>query len=127
MDVPDLLPIIAVLSSRALRAERAQEKRNQELTTTRGVLRKTAADLEEATRLADSLYETCQRMGVVVDYLVKGWADKNSDGVESGSFEFMLSSVLQQLEGLEEHKMGPRNDDSVAQIPHREDDVTDKS
>ncbi|KAE8155583.1 hypothetical protein BDV40DRAFT_306868 [Aspergillus tamarii] len=101
MDLPDLLPTIAILGNRALQAERAHAKRNQDLSTLRGILKRTTADLEDATKLADVLYETCQRMGTVIDYLIKeSKAQSKGDG-ESGSFEAILNSVLEQLEAQE--------------------------
>jgi hypothetical protein len=49
--------------------------------------------------LADLLYETNQRMGTVIDYLLKERGTAPTG--ESDSFEIMLNRVLNQLEGTE--------------------------
>lgn len=81
--------------------ERIQAKRNQDVSTLRGSLKRTTADLEDATKLADVLYETRQRMGVVIDYLIKELKVQSNEDGESGSFETILSSALEQLEAQE--------------------------
>jgi hypothetical protein len=58
--------------------------------------RQTNAELEEATRLADVLYETCEHMGSVIDHLLKG---RGVERQHSESFEVLLTRVLRQREG----------------------------
>jgi hypothetical protein len=61
--------------------------------------KQTIADLEEATKLADVLYETCQHMGFVIDQLLK---DRGIERQHSESFEILLNGVLRQREGHRE-------------------------
>ncbi|KAH8430234.1 uncharacterized protein LDX57_007903 [Aspergillus melleus] len=95
MDISDVLRIIAELSSRAARADRDQQRRNHDHRSTREALKQTTADLEEVAKLADVLYETCHRMGTVIDYLLK---ERGVNGQESDPFEMILSHVLNALE-----------------------------
>ena len=100
--------MIAELSTRALRFDRQQQKRICEHRAAREALKQTAADLEEVAKLANALYETNQRMGVVIDYLL------NERGVETGreaqSSETMLLAVLHQIEVQETEQCDDSND-----------------
>lgn len=75
-----------------------QEKQSRELLTTQRALNQTTMELDEATRLADMLYETSQHLGTVTDYLLKELGLKLNDSEDSGSFELVLSSVSGRLE-----------------------------
>jgi adenosyl cobinamide kinase/adenosyl cobinamide phosphate guanylyltransferase len=80
-----------------MRSDRERQKRVQEHRATRATLKQTTADLEEMAKLANVLYETSQRMGKVVDYLLK----EHGVGAASQdvqSFEFILNSVIHQIE-----------------------------
>lgn len=87
------------LSVRSLRAHREQEKHIHEHRSLQEALQQTTSDLEETVNLADLLYETNQRMGTVIDFLLKERGIVPSG--ESDSFEIMLNRVLNQLEGIE--------------------------
>lgn len=78
-----------------------QEKQSRELLTTQCTLTRTAAELEEATRLADMLYETSNHLGAVVHYLLKELGLKLEDGGDPDSFELILHSVSDRLETQE--------------------------
>jgi ABC-type nitrate/sulfonate/bicarbonate transport system ATPase subunit len=93
----EALHVIATLNSRALRAERAQEKLGQELVTTREALKQVTNELQETVRLADLLYEVSQRTGTVADYLLKEHNMKESHK-NSASFEVILKNVMKQIE-----------------------------
>ncbi|KAJ1713211.1 hypothetical protein NYO67_4601 [Aspergillus flavus] len=99
MDTTDALRVIYELSVRSLRAHREQEKHINEHRNLQEALQQTTSDLEETVNLADLLYETNQRMGTVIDFLLKERGIIPSG--ESDSFEIMLNRVLNQLEGTE--------------------------
>lgn len=104
----DVLRVVTELSTQTFRSRREQQKSTQEHRATREALKQTTADLEEVAKLANALYETSQRMGVVIDYLLK------ERGVETGkeiqSFELMLSAVLHQIEMQETEQSDNSND-----------------
>jgi uncharacterized protein YjiS (DUF1127 family) len=91
-----VLRIIAEISSRALQADDDQQRWSQECRMLRKAQKQTSAELEEATKLADVLYETCQHMGSMIDHLLK---DGGIERKHSESFEVLLTRVLRQREG----------------------------
>lgn len=76
-------------------------------------LRETTDDLDEMTRLTDLLFETCRRMGAIIDHLLLkvGATIDHSD-----SFDAILNTVLsecgksgheaEQLHGLRGEELG---------------------
>ncbi|KAJ0295255.1 hypothetical protein COL922a_014086, partial [Colletotrichum nupharicola] len=117
----DALRVICELSVRALRAHREQQKYTKEHRNLQEALQQTTSDLEETVDLAGLLYDTNQRMGTVIDYLLKE-RGKAPTG-ESQSFETMLDRVLNQLEGTEGDRSGgtksptPAGDVTMAENP----------
>ena len=104
----DVLRVVTELSTQTFRSRREQQKSTQEHRATREALKQTTADLEEVAKLANALYETSQRMGVVIDYLLKERAVET--GKEVQSFELMLSAVLHQIEMQETEQSDNSND-----------------
>ncbi|GIJ92750.1 hypothetical protein Asppvi_002028 [Aspergillus pseudoviridinutans] len=96
MESSNVLRIIAELSARALRTNDDQQSWSQECRALREALKQTTAELEEATKLADVLYETSKHMGSVIDHLLK---DHGGETQQSESFEILLTRVLRQREG----------------------------
>jgi translation initiation factor 2B subunit (eIF-2B alpha/beta/delta family) len=94
-----VLRIIAEISALALRTNDDQQRWSQEGRALREALKQTTAELEEAAKLADVLYETCQHMGSVIDQLLK---DRGIERKRSESFEILLTRVLRQREGHRE-------------------------
>ncbi|KOC07046.1 hypothetical protein AFLA70_559g000431 [Aspergillus flavus AF70] len=114
----DALRVIYELSVRSLRAHREQEKHIHEHRSLQEALQQTTSDLEETVNLADLLYETNQRMGTAIDFLLKERGIVASG--ESDSFEIMLNRVLNQLEGIE----GDRRDRRDRTSPTPAGDIT---
>ncbi|KAL4861319.1 hypothetical protein BDV12DRAFT_191154 [Aspergillus spectabilis] len=104
MDTADVLRVICELSVRALRPYREQQKHIKEHQNLQEALQQTTSDLEETVDLAGLLYETNQRMGTVIDYLLK--ERRTVPTGESASFEIMLDRVLNQLESTEGDRTG---------------------
>lgn len=100
--------MIAELSARALRSDREQQKKTYEHRATRDALTQMTADFEEVANFANALYETSQRMGGVIDYLLKERGVKTDQ--EAQSFEFMLNAVLRQLEAQDIEQSDDSND-----------------
>lgn len=96
-----MLRIIAEISTQALRTNDDQQRRSKECRTLREALRQRTSELEEATKLADILYETCQQLGAVIDQLLK---DRATGSQQSESFEILLTRVLRQREGRGEER-----------------------
>ncbi|CEL11784.1 hypothetical protein ASPCAL14880 [Aspergillus calidoustus] len=121
MDTADALRVICELSVRALRAHREQQKHTKEHRNLQEALQQTTSDLEETVDLAGLLYDTNQRMGTVIDYLLKERGTAPTG--ESQSFETMLDRVLNQLEGTEGDRSGgtksptPAGDVTMAENP----------
>lgn len=111
---------------RALRAHREQQKHVDEHRNLQEALQQTTSDLEETVDLADLLYETNQRMGTVVDYLLKEQGTVPSG--ESDSFEIVLNRVLNQVESTEGDRAGgtksptPAGDVTMAENPASTED-----
>ncbi|KAH1311315.1 hypothetical protein KXW65_004191 [Aspergillus fumigatus] len=101
MDSSNVLRIIAEISTQALRTNDDQRRRSKECRALREALRQRTSELEEATKLADVLYETCQQLGAVIDQLLK---DRATGGQQSESFEILLTRVLRQREGRGEER-----------------------
>ncbi|KAF9890698.1 hypothetical protein FE257_005564 [Aspergillus nanangensis] len=99
MDLSNVLRTIAELSSRAVRADRDQQRRSHDHRSTREALRQATADLEEVAKLADVLYRTSQRMGAVIDYLLK---KRGANSQEPESLKIIMSHVLHELENQRE-------------------------
>ncbi|KAL2866050.1 uncharacterized protein BJX67DRAFT_382152 [Aspergillus lucknowensis] len=87
-----------------LREHREQQKHIREHRDLQEALRQTTSDLEETVDLAGLLYETNQRIGTVIDYLLKGRGTVPTG--ESESFEIVLDRDLNQLEGTEGDRTG---------------------
>ena len=118
--------MIYELSVRALRRHREQQKHIHEHRNLQEALQQTTSDLDEMVNLADFLYETNQRMGAVIDYLLKERGAVASG--ESDSFEIVLNRVLNQLEGAEGDRTGgtespaPAGDVTMAENPASTED-----
>lgn len=106
---------------RALRANREQQKHIDEHRNLQEALQQTTSDLEETVDLAGLLYETNQRMGTVIDYLLKERGTASPG--ESDSFEIVLNRVLNQVESTEGDRRGgtkpptPAGDVTMAENP----------
>ncbi|KAJ5033083.1 hypothetical protein NUH16_003213 [Penicillium rubens] len=104
MDNLNFLRILSRLDARALRAERAQAKLEQELSATEANAKQMAAELDQVSKLAEIFYEVSQRMGLVVDHLLKkrGVREREHEPEsdhEPESVKKMLEEVLKELEG----------------------------
>ena len=71
--------MLAKIDARSTRAERAQAKVEQELLNAQKTLQQTNIELEQITRLAEIFYETSQKMGSVVDQLMKSKEHKKNE------------------------------------------------
>ena len=102
--------MLARFDARAVRAERAQSKAEQELGAVRAALQQMTIEHDQLSRLAEIFYETCKRMGKVVDH----WMTTrvlNGDGERNGavkkeeddpvSMKELLDRVLEELEKSE--------------------------
>lgn len=87
--------MISTFNSRWVLSERRLAKYQQELTGTRQSLVQTNRDLDEVAKLAELLYETNRRMGVITDYLLKHQALTDEDK-EPKSFDAMFNWVVVQ-------------------------------
>lgn len=87
--------MISTFNSRWVLSERRLAKYQQELTETRQLLVQTNRDLDEVAKLAEVLYETNRRMGVVTDYLLKHQGLKDGDQ-EPKSFDAMFNWAVVQ-------------------------------
>jgi len=111
---------------RALRAHREQQKHVDEHRNLQEALQQTTSALEEPVDVAGLLYETNQRMGTVVDYLLKEQGTVPSG--ESDSFEIVLNRVLNQGESTEGDRTGgtkpptPAGDVTMAENPASTED-----
>ncbi|KAJ6105194.1 hypothetical protein N7523_010277 [Penicillium sp. IBT 18751x] len=97
MDASEILRTIATLNSRAVRAERIVTKYEQELAALRHSHQQMKSDFEETVKVAELLYETNRRVGVVTDYLLKHHGIHDDDE-EPKSFEAMFTWVQKQVE-----------------------------
>ena len=84
------------LDSRALRAEQAHAKLEQEVKSLQESLRQSREDFDHVARLLEIFYDLNQRTGAVVDYLLRerGVRDKER---EPQSIQIMLSAILKEL------------------------------
>lgn len=89
--------MLARFDARSTRAERAQAKAEQELLNAQKTLQQTNIELEQITRLAEIFYETSQKMGSVVDQLMKSKGHKKNEE-EPESMRAMLDVVLEERE-----------------------------
>ena len=87
--------MISTFNSRWALSERRLAKYQQELSTTRHTLAQANRDLDEAAKLAEILYETNRRMGLITDFLLKSQGLKDGEG-EPKSFDAMFSWVTKQ-------------------------------
>ena len=98
--------MIASLKVWTLRTEQIQTQLEQELAATQESLMHAINELQEATKLADILYEVCQNLGLVTDHLIK---QKGVEEDEQGSqsFEAILSTVVNRLDSNKviDHRM----------------------
>ncbi|KAJ5500621.1 hypothetical protein N7453_009672 [Penicillium expansum] len=97
MDPSEYLRILARLDTRAVRAERAQIKLEQALGDMQATLKHAIEDRDHVSRLADIFYELTQKMGGVIDYLLKERGAKKP-GHEPESTHIILDVLLKQLE-----------------------------
>lgn len=99
--------MLARFDARAVRAERAQVKAEQELGAVQAALQQMTAEHDQLSRLAEIFYETCKRMGKVVDHWMKAQELKGNEGAakgeedESESMTKILDRVLDDLEKSE--------------------------
>ncbi|KAJ5531461.1 hypothetical protein N7527_004854 [Penicillium freii] len=97
MGSSEYLRILARLDTRAVRAERAQTKLEQALGDMQATLKHAIEDRDHVSRLADIFYELTQKMGGVIDYLLKERGAKEP-GYEPESTHVILDVLLKQLE-----------------------------
>ncbi|KXG54740.1 uncharacterized protein PGRI_096150 [Penicillium griseofulvum] len=71
MDSSEYLRLLARLDSRAVRAERAQTKLEQELSASRAAEKQATEEVGHVSRLADIFFELSQILGGVVDHWLK--------------------------------------------------------
>lgn len=106
---------------RALRAHQEQQKHTRDHRSLQEALQQTTSDLEEMVNLADLLYETSQRMGTVIDFLLKERG--TAPAGESDSFEIVLNRMLNQLDGTDGNRTegaqspAPAGDVTMAENP----------
>lgn len=102
--------MLARFDARAVRAERAQSKAEQELGAVRAALQQMTIEHDQLSRLAEIFYETCKRMGKVVDHwmttrVLKGDGEGNGAAKEEEddpvSMKELLDRVLEELEKSE--------------------------
>ncbi|KAJ5230942.1 hypothetical protein N7489_011650 [Penicillium chrysogenum] len=96
----EYLRILARLDIRAVRAERAQSKLEQELSASKAAEKQATKELEHVSRLADIFFELSQKLGGVVDHWLKE-RGANQSGQEPESTKVMLDVLLKQLEAQE--------------------------
>ncbi|CAI7610974.1 unnamed protein product [Penicillium viridicatum] len=96
----EYLRILARLDIRAVRAERAQSKLEQELSASKAAEKQATEELEHVSRLADIFFELSQKLGGVVDHWLKE-RGANQSGQEPESTKVMLDVLLKQLEAQE--------------------------
>ena len=89
--------MLAKIDARSTRAERAQAKVEQELLNAQKTLQQTNIELEQITRLAEIFYETSQKMGSVVDQLMRSKEHKKNEE-EPESMRAMLDVALEERE-----------------------------
>lgn len=89
--------MLARFDARSTRAERAQAKAEQELLNVQKTLQQSNIELEQITRLAEIFYETSQKLGTVVDQLMKSKGPKENEE-EPESMRAMLDVVLGERE-----------------------------
>ncbi|KAJ5642287.1 hypothetical protein N7490_006287 [Penicillium lividum] len=95
MDQSEVIRMISTFNSRWVLSERRHAKCQQELTEIRQSLAQTNRDLDEVAKLAEVLYETNRRMGLVTDYLLNHQGLKDGDK-EPKSFDAMFNWVVVQ-------------------------------
>ncbi|KAJ5829066.1 uncharacterized protein N7525_007396 [Penicillium rubens] len=111
MDSTEYLRLLARLDSRAVRAERAQTKLEQELSASRAAENQATVELGHVSRLADIFFELSQILGGVVDHWLKERGAKEP-GQEPESTKVMLDVLLKQLEAQELANSGGNSDDA---------------
>ncbi|OQD77425.1 hypothetical protein PENANT_c103G04422 [Penicillium antarcticum] len=111
MDSSEYLRILARLDSRAVRAERALSKLEQELSASKAAEKQANEELDHVSRLADIFFELSQKLGGVVDHWLKERGTKGS-GQEPESTKVMLDVLLKQLEAREMGHSGENSGDS---------------
>ncbi|KAJ5117859.1 uncharacterized protein N7443_001765 [Penicillium atrosanguineum] len=97
LDYSGVLRMIASLKVWTLRTEQIQTQLEQELAATQENLMHATNELQEATKLADILYEVCQNLGLVTDHLIKQ-KGVEEDKQGSQSFEAVLNAVVHRLD-----------------------------
>lgn len=102
--------MLARFDARAVRAERAQVKAEQELGAVQAALQQMTAEHDQLSRLAEIFYETSKRMGKVVDHCMKareikgkgeGAGAAKGEEDEPESMTKILDRVLDDLEKSE--------------------------
>ncbi|KAJ5971711.1 uncharacterized protein N7479_001629 [Penicillium vulpinum] len=111
MDSSEYLRLLARLDSRAVRAERAQTKLEQELSASRAAENQATEELGHVSRLADIFFELSQILGGVVDHWLKERGTKEP-GQEPESTKVMLDILLQQLEAQKLANSGENSGDN---------------
>jgi len=117
--------MLARFDARAVRAERAQTKAEQELSAVRAALQQMTVEHDQLSRLAEIFYETCKRMGKVVDHwmttrVLKGdgegsGAAKEEEEEDPVSMKELLDRVLEELEKSEcSNGVGSENGEAKA-------------
>ncbi|KAF2994564.1 hypothetical protein E8E15_000180, partial [Penicillium rubens] len=106
----EYLRLLARLDSRAVRAERAQSKLEQELSASRAAENQATEELGHVSRLADIFFELSQILGGVVDHWLKERGTKEP-GQEPESTKVMLDVLLKQLEAQEFANSGEKSGD----------------
>ncbi|KAJ5775806.1 uncharacterized protein N7511_000817 [Penicillium nucicola] len=111
MDSSKYLRILARLDSQAVEAERAQSVFKEELKVSKAAEKQANEDLEHVSRLADIFFELSQKLGSVVDHLLKE-RSTNQSGQEPESTKVMLDVLLKRLELQEMGDSGENSGDS---------------
>lgn len=118
MKKQELLRTIAKLHTRADRAEHLTAKYEQALLAERQGSAQTRQELEELVKVAEVLYETNCRMGLVLDFLIGKQGIKQPNG-SSMSFDAMFNLVVRQAEQVDKTEQATRTGSEEETIVHR--------
>ncbi|KAJ5887620.1 hypothetical protein N7495_007661 [Penicillium taxi] len=106
MDPSEILRIVATLNTRLLRAERVSSKYEEELTAALFSLEQARNELEETIKIAELLYETNQRIGTMVDFLLE------KQGLKLDRDPASLAAISSQLASQDHSDLSPSEESS---------------
>ncbi|CAI7597191.1 unnamed protein product [Penicillium pancosmium] len=109
MESSEVLRTITTLNTRAVRAERLASKYEHELAVERQLSAQVKQELEDLSKVAEILYESNCRMGVVTDFLIRQQEIKQPEE-KPRSFEVMFNLLMKQAEGSVPHQYNEESD-----------------